>query len=122
MRWRPSVAYPKLLEQLKIALQLHPDYAEGEINMGNIAHALNRNQEALSHFQQALKIKPNFPEAHFRIALIYAEMNRPADAIPAAETAINAARSKGDLDLAQQFETWLANYRTRQLDHPTQNH
>jgi protein O-mannosyl-transferase len=113
---------PEAIEQLKVAVQLHPDYAEGEVNMGNIEHGLKHNSEALAHFRQALQIKPNFPEAYFRIALVNAEMDQPAEAITAAQMAIDQARAKGDFELAQQSQAWLTNYRAGQAKQIHQDH
>lgn len=50
------------------------------VRQGNIAFKEKRYDEAAAHFQQALKIDPNFIYAHKSLIAVYRAQNRHSDA------------------------------------------
>ncbi len=48
------------------------------------------------------------------MALAYAALKRPTQAIAVAEQALQVARSRSDTELAEKIEAWLKSYRAAQ--------
>src|SRR5262249_13605733 len=48
-------------------------------NLANYYLVQLRNQEAAGHIQEALRIKPTYPEAHINLALLLRRMGKTAD-------------------------------------------
>ena len=53
----------EMIELLKTAIQIKPDYLEALNNLGVANKDQNDLDKAIAYFQQALKLKPNYPEA-----------------------------------------------------------
>ena len=51
------------------ALQLKPDYAEAEYNLGTALVQKNNLNEAIVHFQKALRLKPDYASAAYNIGI-----------------------------------------------------
>ena len=75
-----------------------------------------RPGEAIEHFQQALRLKPQFTDAYYNLALAYAGMHQSSEAVAAAGKALELARSQGQTALARQIEDWLNSYSAGQPD------
>ena len=73
-----------------------------------------RTEEAIEHFQYVLRLKPDFTEAYFNLALLYAMMHKSSDAIETGQKALELAQSKNQAALAKKIEDWLNNYRSGQ--------
>ncbi len=80
-------------------------------NLGNALVDAGRLPEAIEHYEQALRLKPDYVKAYSNLALAYAQTNRPDQAVAAAQKAIDLARSQGQTALAKQLEDWLKSYR-----------
>ncbi len=74
-----------------------------------------RIQEAIDQFKQTLQLEPNRLPTYRSLALAYAQLQHPAEAIATAQKALDLARSTGQTPLAEQIENWLTKYR----DQPT---
>ena len=83
-------------------------------NLGNALLKTGHLQEAIEHYKKALQLRPNSPEPYGNLALTYAQMNRPADAIVSAEKALELARSQSNTVLAERIDDWLRTYRAHQ--------
>ncbi len=57
--------YSVALDYFRRALVYTPNYPTLEINLGIILGAMNRNQQAASHFQRAIALAPNDDQAHY---------------------------------------------------------
>jgi tetratricopeptide (TPR) repeat protein len=79
---------------------------------------VDRLPEAIEHFQQALRLKPDVAETCANLAVVYAKTNQPSAAIASAQKALDIARSKGQTALAKQIEDWLTTYQARQSNLP----
>lgn len=74
------------LEHFRIALDLHSD-ADTHFGLGESLDALGRWQEAISQYQKAIKLKPDYWRAHFSLGTLYSLRNR----LPEAETHLREA-------------------------------
>lgn len=63
--------YDEALRNLLVAAQLAPKSVAVHLNLGDAHRALRRWQEAKAEFDTALSLRPNLPEAHFNLALLY---------------------------------------------------
>jgi protein O-mannosyl-transferase len=88
-------------------LKLKPDFFRTHNNLGTALLRSGRFDEAIEHYKQALRIKPDYIEAYANLASAYAKANRPAEAVQFAKKGLEIARSKGQTDLAKQFEDFL---------------
>jgi tetratricopeptide (TPR) repeat protein len=78
------------IEQYKKDVLENPDSAEAYFNLGL---AYNRaglfyESDALRAFEQAISLKPNYPEAYLRLAWLYQKQDRFNDAIEACKQAL----------------------------------
>jgi tetratricopeptide (TPR) repeat protein len=73
----------------------------------------DRPHEAIEHFKQALQIKPDYVGAYFLMAMAYANINQPSEALTAAQKALDLARAEKQTALARQIEDWLNSYQQR---------
>jgi tetratricopeptide (TPR) repeat protein len=103
------------MEQFQLAVKLNPDDPEARNNLGIILGSAGQLPAAAEQFQEALRLRPNLAEAAADLALVYARMQRPDDAIAAAQRAVSIAQSNGQTELAQKFENWLIAYRAAPL-------
>src|SRR5262249_31092269 len=105
--------FPEAIEHLQFALQLRPDFVDGQMNLGNLLFLQKRYLEAVAHFTQALRQNPELAAAAFGLARSEAALHHANQALAAAPTALQTARSHGRTELAEQIEAWLANYRAQ---------
>ena len=73
---RPDDVYVTLLD----AERLEPDNPVVFANMGIVLSDMERHAESITAFQRALTIDPDFHEARFNLARVYARAGRRADA------------------------------------------
>ena len=91
-----------------------PAHFEAENNLGSTLAMSGRLPEALTHFQRAVQLKPDYPDAYFNLAMAQAALERPTEARANAQKALEMARSQGNMALADGIQSWLATYRARQ--------
>ncbi len=63
------------------AVDLNPDYAEAQNNLGNLLSKTGRAKEAEEHFRQALRVKPDYPEAQQTLGDLLLKTGRSQEAI-----------------------------------------
>ncbi len=64
----------------KLALQLGHDPATVHVMLGTTYRGVNRYEEAINEFKEAIQIEPNYFEAHLKLALAYEEFEKLAEA------------------------------------------
>jgi tetratricopeptide (TPR) repeat protein len=99
------------IEHYQQAVRLQPDSYVACLNLANALTTAGRAIEAEEMYQRAIALDPKASEPHRRLAAVYAAMNRPQDAIAAAEKALDLARTHGDSAAAKEVESWLRSYR-----------
>lgn len=104
------------IEQFQEALRLKLDFADAHLNLGAALGKAGRLQEGLEQFQEAIRLNPESVTAYTNMTRTYALLQRPRDAIAAAEKALNLAHSQGKTADANAIAAWLESYRTDQLN------
>ena len=64
----------------KPALSREAGFAEAHYNLANALAASGRPQEAVAHYESALRARPDYPEAHHNFGSALFELGRLADA------------------------------------------
>ncbi len=67
----PKEQYFEAAQQLEKAINLQPNYADVQYNLGTIYEKIGRNVEARDRFKKALEINPNFFRARIMLAMSY---------------------------------------------------
>jgi protein O-mannosyl-transferase len=98
-------------EHLRESVRLKPGYADAYRTLGDILIKAGRFRESSECYEEALRLKPDFAEACSALAQAYASLQRPYEAINAADKALKMARSQGHTEMAARLEEWLRLYR-----------
>jgi tetratricopeptide (TPR) repeat protein len=80
--------------------------AEARNNLGAVLLAAG-DAGAIVYLQQAISLRPTYPEAHFNLARAYASMGRPADAAAEGAVAEAQAVAAGKAELTAQVRELL---------------
>jgi serine/threonine-protein kinase len=83
----------RALEYYRRSIELAPD-ARAYTNMGNIHYAEGRYREALSAFQEAVRLDPRSPLKHRNLGDVLRKLGRPQDAARAYERAAELGRER----------------------------
>ena len=86
---------------------MRPDDSVAHNNLGIALFQTGRIQEAVEQFNQALKLKPDYANACYNLAMAYARLQEPAQAMAAAQKALELARSQGQTAMVKTIENWL---------------
>ncbi|HUA39786.1 MAG TPA: tetratricopeptide repeat protein [Candidatus Sulfopaludibacter sp.] len=76
------------IEQYQNALELNPDFADGNNNLGTAFLDQGRLDKALEYYRRALAVDPNFAEAENNLGILFAKQGKPAEAIEHYQKAI----------------------------------
>jgi tetratricopeptide (TPR) repeat protein len=104
LTWTRAHVYHDSETLWRDTLAKNPECWMAEMNLGTAILQMNRPQEAIPHFEQALRIKPNYAKARNNWGMAILQMNRPQEAIPHFEQALrirpNLAEAENNLGLA----------------------
>jgi tetratricopeptide (TPR) repeat protein len=75
-------------ELVRRAVNLRPEDAALQLNLGNALKALGQIDEAIEQFRNALTLAPSFPMAHYNLGNAYALVGRHEDAADAFEKSL----------------------------------
>ena len=120
-------ALAKAQKEFEAELALNAGDAAAEFQIGQILDAGGRREEALKHFQGALELRPDFPEAALAVGRIRVQARQYAEAIPLLERVVGmepnneaahyslmlAYRNSGQMDKARREQQEL-----QKLQHP----
>lgn len=81
-------AYKEAADEYRLALTIHPGYADLRNQLGKTLYALNQYQAALAEFRQALDINPRYVEAHLNRGLACTRLKNWEEARAAFERVI----------------------------------
>jgi tetratricopeptide (TPR) repeat protein len=70
------------------AVNLRPEDAALQLNLGNALKALGQIDDAIEQFRNALTLAPSFPMAHYNLGNAYASLGRHEDAADAFERSL----------------------------------
>jgi tetratricopeptide (TPR) repeat protein len=93
------------------AVDLDPDFADAHANLGRALRHVGKPEEAIAECRRAIELNPNDLQSHSDLAAVYRETNQPAAAIDAMQQAIRLARAYNYLQVADEIEQQLADYR-----------
>ncbi|WP_163997365.1 social motility TPR repeat lipoprotein Tgl [Pyxidicoccus caerfyrddinensis] len=78
------------VRELKLSLENDPDYPEANNAMGILLHlSFRRPEEAVAHYERALKVRPTFSEARTNLANVHLDQGRYDEAIKLYEQVLN---------------------------------
>lgn len=75
-------------ELVRRAVNLRPEDAALQLNLGNALKALGKIDDAIEQFRNALTLAPSFPLAHYNLGNAYASVGRHEDAADAFEKSL----------------------------------
>lgn len=75
-------------ELVRRAVNLRPEDAALQLNLGNALKALGQIDDAIEQFRNALTLAPTFPMAHYNLGNAYASVGRHEDAADAFEKSL----------------------------------
>jgi tetratricopeptide (TPR) repeat protein len=81
----------KAVEQLKVAVQLKPDWVEARTNLGTALLRAGKNELAGEQFRKALSLDPAGYDTNHNLGEFYAQSGKLADARPLLERAHSAS-------------------------------
>ena len=73
--------YQEALEDFTRAVERDPKMATGYANRGFMRNNLRQAKQAVQDFQRAIKIRPDYGEAHFGLAYSYLQLHHPQPAL-----------------------------------------
>lgn len=76
LSWRQCATWQNNITVFGHATRVTRDNLLAHINLGFALNAQGKNEEALEHFTQAVRINPHCPEAYYNRGTMYGEMNR----------------------------------------------
>lgn len=69
--YRQNGKYTEALQDLSMAIQLHPKYHLAYVNRGNTYFSLNKNDEALADYNKATELKSDYAESYGNRGSVY---------------------------------------------------
>jgi tetratricopeptide (TPR) repeat protein len=74
--------------QINHGLGLKPSLWQGHLHLGIVLHELQRQEEALTSYEQAVNLNPNYAESHWRRGLTLTQLERWEQAIDSFRAAL----------------------------------
>ena len=69
-------------------MRFAPDYAESHYNLGVALGALGKLEDAIGHYELAVRFAPDYAEAHYNLGLALAQLGKVQEAIQQYEQAL----------------------------------
>ncbi|UCG50780.1 MAG: tetratricopeptide repeat protein [Candidatus Latescibacterota bacterium] len=79
--WQRSMAYETTETLYRDVLAKYPDAWLAHYSLGCVLGANNRPDEAITHLEAALRLKPNFPAIRGYLGVVYSQVGRYDDAL-----------------------------------------
>jgi len=113
--------FDQAIEHLSMALRAMPNGLDKQYNpVGmhfNLALAFSfagRHDEAIPHFSEVVHLDPKNAQAHYRLAMSYAEVQQFSEAVLSAEKALSFANVAGNTKLIEEINKLLEFCKKRQ--------
>jgi tetratricopeptide (TPR) repeat protein len=81
LTWRQCLVYRDGATLYAATLQRNPNAWLAHLNLGNLALEEGRTAEAISHYQAAERLEPDYPSTHFNLAKVWLQQGRLPEAI-----------------------------------------
>lgn len=105
--------YREAIPELREALRINPDCADAHQYLG-VALGMTRNlDEAIEHYQRAIELRPYNWRVRRELTDFLFSIGRRQAASDEARRALDVASARGDKEIAQQIEKWLASHPAR---------
>lgn len=88
LTWSQSSTYRDLFTLYQTTLARNPASWMAHNNLASVLVDVGRPAEAIPHFEQALKLRPEYPEAENNLGDALTRLGRPAEAVPHLERAL----------------------------------
>jgi tetratricopeptide (TPR) repeat protein len=95
LAWQAGENLPQALAEYETAVRLTPTNTDMQVNLANLLVRTGRSEEALPHYQEALRLKPA-PDIHFDLAQAFDSLNRPDEAAAHFEEALRLAPNQNE--------------------------
>ncbi|HMB94667.1 MAG TPA: tetratricopeptide repeat protein, partial [Tepidisphaeraceae bacterium] len=105
------------IEQFYKSCELNQDYPPAKNALDNSKAALAKAQKEVVNLRNVMRAQPDNADACFNFAQACATADQPADALFAAEKAMQIAQKNSDADAASRIYQWLTLYRAHQKIH-----
>jgi protein O-mannosyl-transferase len=86
--WGQAHAYHDLETLWRDTLAKNPNAWLAQNNLGTVLRQAGKSEEAIGHFAQAVRIKPDLAEAHYNLGVTLAQLNKTPEAIGHYEQAL----------------------------------
>ncbi|MFQ5786557.1 MAG: tetratricopeptide repeat protein, partial [Thermodesulfobacteriota bacterium] len=73
--------YPRAISKYMRAIQIDPNYAPAQMNLGITLYYMNKFNESIAREKKAIALNPNYPDSYFFLARSYEATNNPKLAI-----------------------------------------
>jgi tetratricopeptide (TPR) repeat protein/MoaA/NifB/PqqE/SkfB family radical SAM enzyme len=73
--------HEQALALISSAIEMKPDNAEMQSNLGNVLDGFGRFEEAITHYQNAIRVRPGFSEAHYNLGNALMQIGRTDEAL-----------------------------------------
>ncbi len=73
--------YPRAISEYKRALELEPNFAPAQMNLGITLYYINNLNESIAKEKKSIALNPNYPDAYFFLARSYEATDNPQLAI-----------------------------------------
>jgi tetratricopeptide (TPR) repeat protein len=91
LSWRQSSMYADSFTLYRTTIERNPDCWMAHFHLGARLDANGKRNEAIEHYQQALRIRPNYAEADNNLGLALMQLGRNAEAIGHFEHAVQVS-------------------------------
>jgi tetratricopeptide (TPR) repeat protein len=88
--------YDEAIRQLDKALEIDPDYAEAQNNLGLTLNLAGRDKEALEFCQKAIANQPNYGDFHNNLGVLFCKMGRYKEGIEELGKAVRLGAKYGE--------------------------
>ena len=78
--WRTADESTRRCAHFRKALEIKPDYADAQANLGNVLARRGRTNEAILCYERALQLKPDFASAHNGLGNALSDLGRADEA------------------------------------------
>jgi len=92
--------FDSAVQELRLAIQNRPDYAEAYYTLGTVLKQQKKLQDAASALREAIRLQPDFAGAHTTLAAVLRQLGDNAGATEQSRLGAELSREKNSLQAA----------------------